>query len=149
MTWAKKQCCSFLSISQGQKDFCPWSVSSWNIATTVCVCVCVCARACVMWIRGEINVNWTPITNTNADTCSVFPSVSWESQGTTLHFDRVRRSEKESTSCLHALILLLVDRNSHEQPYICSLPAINMTITGQYNLRKQLYKQEAVKGPRI
>jgi len=55
----------------------------------------------------------------------------------------------ESTSCLHALILSLVDRNSPEQPYICSLPAINMTITGEYNLRKQLYKQEALKGPRV
>ena len=76
--------------------------------------------------------------------------VSWEGRDTTLHFvHTVRRSEMESTSCLHALILSLVDRNNPEQPYICSLPAINMTITREYNLRKQLYKQEALKGPRV
>ena len=77
--------------------------------------------------------------------------VSWEGRDTTLHFVHTvrRRSEMESTSCLHALILSPVDRNNPEQPYICSLLAINMTITGEYNLRKQLYKQEALKGPRV
>ena len=43
--------------------------------------------------------------------------------------------------CLHALVLSLVDRNSPEQSYTCSLPAINMIITREYNLRKQLYKK--------
>ena len=70
-------------------------------------------------------------------------SVSWEGPSTTLHFVyRVgRRPEKESTWCLHALVLSLVDRNSPEQLYICSLPAINTIITGEHNLRKQLYKK--------